>query len=130
MGKVSASVLDSPWKKAAKMKNLVRRGGKPLEQIVSWMLEVDAHHSNWLINFKKRNFASGPYQIRHLTTAFLLNFAILIRLLYGKKDHFEILDHPRHVLHSLSLPAAMPSGMGEGQMVKKGPKLQSSFPTA
>ncbi|KAK4015043.1 hypothetical protein OUZ56_032821 [Daphnia magna] len=52
------------------------------------------------------------------------------QLLYGKKDHFEILDHPRHVLHSLSLPAAMPSDMGEGQMVKKGPKLKSSFPTA
>ncbi|KAK4037562.1 hypothetical protein OUZ56_029594 [Daphnia magna] len=31
-------------------------------------------------------------------------------LLYGKKDHFEILDHPQHVLNSLSLPAAMPSG--------------------
>ncbi|KAK4003709.1 hypothetical protein OUZ56_005464 [Daphnia magna] len=39
------------------------------------------------------------------------------QLLYGEKDHFEILDHPRNVLHSLSLPAAMPLG-GEGRMAK------------
>ena len=31
--------------KLQKMKNLVRRGGKPLEQIVRRMREVDAHHS-------------------------------------------------------------------------------------
>ncbi|KAK4006780.1 hypothetical protein OUZ56_011938 [Daphnia magna] len=34
----------------------------------------------------------------------------LIKLLYGEKDHFQILDHPRNVLHSLSLPAAEPLG--------------------
>jgi hypothetical protein len=36
-------------------------------------------------------------------------------------DQSQILDHPPHVLHSLSLPAAMPPGMGEGGGVKKGP---------
>ncbi|KAK4024362.1 hypothetical protein OUZ56_009784 [Daphnia magna] len=73
------------------------------------------HARYWITSVQKRRF--NPREIG-------------LTLLYGKRDHFEILDHPRHVLHSLSLPAAMPSGMGEGQMVKKGPKLQSSFPTA
>jgi hypothetical protein len=85
--------------KLQKMKNLVRRGGKPLEQIVHRMWKVDDHHTKvkestvlirltslsflsqfWVFDtgyrmvdqFKKMHIADGPYQSRFLTTAFSL----------------------------------------------------------
>ena len=52
---------------------------------------------------------------------FLIFNLYKLLLVYGEKDQFEKLDHPPLELHSLSLPAAMPPGMGEGGGVGKGP---------